>query len=73
MNMGAFVRYKRLALGYSQEEVARAVGWAYRGQVCNLEKGRYEWKLGDFQVLARFFGCVPSELLREYEEFNRNN
>ena len=61
------LRKKRVALGMSQEELARRSG-LHRTYISSIERGQRNVAVENIFVLARSLGCDPRELLAPLEE-----
>lgn len=60
---GSKVEAMRIALGVSQEELAKRVGLK-RASICNIEAGRQRVLLDDVQKFADAMATSPRALLR---------
>lgn len=60
--VGAIIRARRIALGYTQETVATAVGWTAPEMVSLVESGRRSPNLDRIPALARKLALDPLEL-----------
>jgi len=60
---GAKVEQLRVALGWTQQDLAKKVGLS-RGSIANIETGRQRLLLHDVDKFAKAFGAEPKALLR---------
>ena len=70
MPIGQFLREKRIALGFTQDRVAKALLLSHRSQVLKRELGRLEWSFNEVNLIAKLFGVSMSELIKEWEQEN---
>lgn len=70
MTFGQFIKSKRELLGFSQQQLTDACGFAHRSEISRLEADKLEWKLNQIQAIAQLFGMTTGELMAEYEELN---
>lgn len=72
MSIGANVRWRRLAMGLTQAELARRVyidrKHPDRSWLCRLEQDKVDPKLSQVRALARALGVKPWQLIAEIYE-----
>ena len=73
MTFGQFIRHQRLDRGLSQQALAAACGFSQRANVSKLEAGKLEWKLEQVIVVARLFEMSASQLLAEFEAYEKQS
>ena len=61
------IKARRLALGLSQDELAKRLGYHSRSSVNKIESGKNNISLSKIQELARALETTPAELLSENE------
>lgn len=61
--VGLRVRAMREALGISQAELAKRVGWQ-RASIANIEAGRQRLLLHAVEKIAQGFGTTPKHLMK---------
>jgi transcriptional regulator with XRE-family HTH domain len=61
--LGAQVEKFRTMLGWTQEELAKKLGFS-RGSIANIELGRQRVMLHDVERLAASFQTTPKQLMR---------
>lgn len=71
MLIGQFLREKRIALGFTQDQVAKALLLSHRSQVLKRELGQLEWSFDNVYLIAKLFDMKMSELIREWEETSK--
>lgn len=62
---GEAIRRARKQAGLTQEELAKAVGYANQSSVSHWERGTFPLKVPDAIAIARACGVDPAELLAE--------
>ena len=70
MSFGENVRWRRIALGISQAELARRMRREApdRSQICRIESGQIDPKLSTVRAIARALHIKPWQLLAELHE-----
>ena len=57
------IRTRREALGMSQDELAKKVGYTSRSSITKIESGKVDIPRSKIEEFAKALGCTPSELL----------
>lgn len=62
VNVGEAVRARRIELGFTQDQIARATGFQ-RTVVARIEQGHHSPELDTVKILARVLRCRTVDLL----------
>ena len=68
MNIGHRIRYKREALGLSQDELAKRLGYKSRSSINKIELGLNDITQSKIVAFAKALGTTPSYLMGWTEE-----
>lgn len=61
--IGARIRDLRLKKGYSQEELAKKVGYTSRSSITKIEKGLVDLQQSKIYEFSKIFGITPADLM----------
>ena len=73
-NIGEKIKAQRLALGYSQDYLAKLLGYKNRSTIAKIESGKNDISQTKIYEFARALNCSPSDLLdiNEFTEPDRD-
>lgn len=63
MTIGDRIKQYRLERGWSQEELAKKMGYTNKSTICLVEKGRSDLTTSSIIKYADVFGVAPSEIM----------
>lgn len=66
-SFASFIRGKRIAAGFTQQECANALGLDHRATFLKKEKGLWEFSFLDVVNFAKLLGVPASVLIAEWE------
>lgn len=60
---GPYMKEWRKFCGFTQQDVADALGFSNKGYVSQLESGQRRYNQDHLDGMAKLFGCSPAEIL----------